>query len=148
MRDNQHVNISRVEVWSTPMNGKSRPLTLTLSRTERAAFALRLIERYNQLHDDEAWEQETLVEESGVPLRTVSDFLRGVSVPNNANLGKLAGALGLRPTAEEERDSWPDDIKDFLDIVGLYLKARPAGEPREAARRRILGAMFREDGAD
>lgn len=103
---------------------------MVMNREQRAEFAARLIERFRELKEDEGWTQETLAQESGVKLRTVSDTLRGTSVPNDATCRKLGNAMGLKATAGEVEAEWVK-YKDFFDIVALYLDEHPEAEHAE-----------------
>lgn len=112
-----------------------------MNRNERAEYAQRVIARFRQLRDDEGWTQETLAEEANVPLRTVSDVLRGKSVPNEDTCDKLGRALGLHRGPDEVQAAWSEDIQTFLRIVGIYLNGLQ-GPQREEAMREITERVF------
>lgn len=112
-----------------------------MNRNERAEYARRLIARFRQLRDDEGWTQETLAEESGVALRTVSDVLRGRSIPNEGTAEKLGRALGLQRGPAQVEETWPEDIKTFLRIMGIYLNGL-SDLDRENAMREITERIF------
>lgn len=102
-----------------------------MNREERRELRDRLQARFQQLAVDEKWKQETLAEEAGLPLRTVSDFLRSVSVPNEKTLRAMATALSVSLTAEEERAKWPNDLNEHLDLIGLVLAKNTPSERRK-----------------
>lgn len=103
---------------------------MAMKQTERAEFARRLRARYEGLDmpNKQAW----LIEESGVPERTVQDFTAGEGVPQEKTLTKIAKALGVRRDDVAEREAWPEDVKVFVDIVGMYLTQLP---PEKRTRR-------------
>lgn len=101
-----------------------------MNRQERAELRDRAIARFRELKADENWTQDTLVQETGLPLRTVSDFIRQVSVPNQDTLLRICRALGVEPDALAARDAWPSDVQGFLDIFGMYLAARKPEQRR------------------
>jgi transcriptional regulator with XRE-family HTH domain len=107
---------------------------MKMTRQQRAEIAQRLIARFRQLKEDEGWTQETLEQESGVPNRTVSDTLREVSVPNRETLEKLAHAVGIALTPEQNRETWPVDVGIFLDVLGIYLSKHTLEERRVIMR--------------
>lgn len=111
---------------------------MKMDRDQRAEFAQRLEARFRQLRDDEDWTQDMLAAESGVPLRTVSDVLRGASVPNVGTLTKLGRAMGIEPTPMLEREKWPADVRVWLDMMGLFLAQMP-----EQQREAIMGEISR-----
>lgn len=110
-----------------------------MNRQERAEFARRLIARFGELKDDEGWTQQTLAQASGAKLRTVSDVLRGVSVPNERTSRQLADAMGI---PVESNAKWAR-YADFFNVLGMYLAARPDEE--EAIKARVLRALFAAD---
>ena len=105
-----------------------------MNRNQRAEAQDRAIARFGELKRDEKWTQQTLADETGMSLRTVSDFLNKKAVANRDTLVPIFKALGLRLDAAAERDSWPDDVKAFLDIMGIYLKNRPPEKRAEITR--------------
>jgi transcriptional regulator with XRE-family HTH domain len=118
-----------------------------MTREQRAELAQRLIARFRQLKDDEGWTQETLAEESGVKLRTVSDVLREKSVPNSQTLEKLAAAVGLALTPQQQREQTPDDVALFLDVLGIFLSARTKEERTQIMREMTKTWIFNQSGA-
>lgn len=107
-----------------------------MNKKERAEYATRLIARYEQLHDAEGWTQQMLADESGASLRTVQDFLAG-TVPHASTVRKLGRALGVALTPEDVREQFPQDIKSFLNIVGVALARIP-----EERREEVMRALF------
>jgi transcriptional regulator with XRE-family HTH domain len=112
-----------------------------MNRQQREEATQRIIARFRQLKADEQWTQETLAEESGVKLRTISDILRGKAVPNPETLDRLAGALGLHLTPGEVRASWSPDIIAFQDIIGLYLSGLPSERRGDVMRQITEGIL-------
>lgn len=98
-----------------------------MNRQQRQELRDRLQARFQQLQTDEDWTQDMLAEEAHLPLRTVSDFVRSVSVPNEKTLRAMADALSVSLTAVDERSKWPADVREHLDLIGLVLaKSTPA----------------------
>jgi transcriptional regulator with XRE-family HTH domain len=117
---------------------------MVMNRQQRVEFAQRIVERFRELKEDEGWTQETLSAESGVKIRTVSDVLRGVSVPNDATCRKLGAAMGIMATANDVTARLRK-YESFLDVIALYLEARPESEHDEI-KQRVFEALFPSDG--
>lgn len=82
------------------------------------------------------WRQEELAEKAGVSLGVVSNLERKKTRPQPANERRILSALGIETPDdaaqnEEERRAWPADVAVFLDVMGLFLSARPEGDRAE-----------------
>lgn len=112
---------------------------MVMDRKQRAELAQRIIARFRELKDDEGLTQEQLADLAGVKIRTLSDILRGVSVPNDQTARKIGAAMGIEMTPGEQRHKWAK-YESFFDILGVYLDARPESE-HEAIMRRVFSAL-------
>lgn len=103
---------------------------MPMNMEQREAFARRLVDKFREL----GWTQDRLAEESGVSARTVSDFARRTRTPNEETLDAIARAMAVLPDPDDVRNSWPKEMRIFLDLIGVWLMARPEAE-REALMR-------------
>ena len=103
---------------------------MPMNREQRAAFAKRLVDKFREL----GWTQEQLASESGMSDRAVSDFVRATTTPNEETLDAIARAMNVLPNPNDVRASWPKEMQVFLDLIGVWLMARPEAE-REALMR-------------
>jgi len=110
---------------------------MAMNRDTRRAYALRL-HKYVEL-TKLGMTQEQLAETAGLSPRAVSAFLRGETVPNETTLDAIAAAVGYAPDPDEVRAEWPTDVSVFLDLLGVWLMARP-----EAERRAIMRDLARQ----
>lgn len=83
------------------------------------------------------WTQRELAEAAGVSLGTVSNFERRKADPQATHLRAILRALELEDAggdaqASETRREWPQDVKVFLDVMGIFLMGLP-DDQREAA---------------
>jgi len=90
------------------------------------------------------WTQQELADRAAVSLGTVSNFERRRSDPQAAHLRALLRALGIEADAGDRRASntraeWPQDVKTFLDVMGIYLTAIP-----EERREQIIYDLTRQ----
>lgn len=99
-----------------------------MNARERAEYARRLRAAFEK----DPITGVALAERSGVPLRTVQDFMAGATTPQEKTLHKIARVLNVEVDAEAEWASWPDDVKTFANIVGLYLSRFPSPDERRA----------------
>lgn len=81
------------------------------------------------------WTQQELADRAQVSLGTVSNFERRISDPQAAHLRAILRALDIEGEggdhrANRTRAEWPQDVKTFLDVMGIYLTAIPE-EDRE-----------------
>jgi transcriptional regulator with XRE-family HTH domain len=106
-----------------------------MNREQRTEYARRLVSKYREL----GWTQDQLAEAARISSRAVSDFVRHERVPNEATLDGIAAALGYAADPAEARASWPIDVSVFLDLLGVWLMARP-----EPERRSIMRDMARQ----
>lgn len=78
--------------------------------------------------------QREVATKAGVGLRTYQMFEKGGHTPQAANLQAIRWAVGLTedgeealsivptlPTTEVIGESWPVDVRIFLDVVGAFL---------------------------
>ena len=103
---------------------------MPMNREQRAAFAARLVDKFWEL----GWTQERLAEVAGISARGVSDFVRRTTTPNEETLDAIARAMNVLPDPNDVRNSWPKDLRVFLDLIGVWLMARPEAE-RDALMR-------------
>lgn len=82
--------------------------------------------------------QEDLAEASGVSLRAVQNAELGKNTPQEGNLLAMLEVLGMAPSAEATRKSWPRDIQVFLDVMGAYLSTVPEDSRLEKYREMTL----------
>lgn len=102
------------------------------------------METYGQmiarLRDARGWSQQRLADESGVPKRTIQEVEGDkVAQPQRRTKLKLAAALDIEGDPDETRESWPTDVKVYLDIMGAFLSALP-----EARRLEVMSAITRD----
>jgi transcriptional regulator with XRE-family HTH domain len=95
-----------------------------MNRDERAAWASRIsaARRLRKMS------QRELSERSGVSEKTINDMDNEKTVPNVESLTKLATVLEVAATPsviEAVRDSWPENVRNYADIVGQYLMIMP-----------------------
>ncbi len=74
--------------------------------------------------------QQELANAVGVSLGVVSNFERGLNLPQPSHLRAILAHLEMDieagdEVAAETRRTWPSDIGIFLDVIGLYLAAQP-----------------------
>lgn len=103
---------------------------MPMNMESREAFAKRLVDKFREL----GWSQDRLAEESGISPRAVSDFARRTRTPNEETLDAIAKAMKVAPDPNDVRNSWPKEMRVFLDLIGVWLMARPEVE-REALMR-------------
>ena len=103
---------------------------MPMNREQRAAFAKRLVDKFWEL----GWTQEQLAAEARMSPRAVSDFVRRATTPNEETLDSIARAMHVLPDPDDVRNSWPKELRIFLDLIGVWLMARPEAE-REALMR-------------
>jgi transcriptional regulator with XRE-family HTH domain len=106
-----------------------------MNREQRGEYARRLVKKYEEL----GWTQDQLAEEARLSQRAVSAFVRHETTPNEATLNAIARAVGYSPDPDDIRAAWPTDVSVFLDLLGVWLMARP-----EAERRIIMRDMARQ----
>lgn len=84
-----------------------------------------LVERVRDARKEQGLTQQQLADKAGVSLRTYQNFEGRVGSPQGGNLRAILNAVGIDATSEETaeatRESWPADIRVFLDMVGAYL---------------------------
>lgn len=96
--------------------------------------------------------QKQLAEAASLPLSTVQNIERGVSVPQAATLTAAMNALGLdpsaplvttetAPTASMPDAGWSPDVAVVLDVVGLCLESL-SGSARERCIRQIVEGVL------
>lgn len=79
-------------------------------------------QKVRRLRKERGWTQDDLAKESGVPKRTLQDVeLDKHKTVHRATRAPLNATLGIEGDAEEERQSWPNDVQVFLDIMGAWL---------------------------
>ena len=79
--------------------------------------------------------QRELAERSGVSEKTINDMDLEKKVPQPETLTRLAEVLEVEGTPgviEVMRDSWPENVRNYSDIVGLYLMNLPASKQDDA----------------
>lgn len=106
-----------------------------MNRDERGE----LRERIKAALRERGWTQQQLADEAGVALATVNNFLRGVSVPQFEKLAAIQQALGVEGDAGTTAESYPEDVKRFLLMMGAYLSLLPEEERLER-----IGQIVRE----
>jgi transcriptional regulator with XRE-family HTH domain len=111
-----------------------------MDRQQRKVLGAKIREAYKGT----GWTQEQFATKAGVPLRTISSLVRGERIPQLETIEAAMRALGLEPDPAEVEESWPADVKLFLNVMGLYLMARPA-EERGRIMTDIAEAIFRTD---
>jgi transcriptional regulator with XRE-family HTH domain len=94
-----------------------------------------LATRARQARKARGWTQQQLAEAPGVHLRTISGFERRETArPHPENLRAIIAALELEDdaagdeVAADSREEWPQDVRVFLDVMGLFLSAIPESE--------------------
>lgn len=74
------------------------------------------------------WSQTELAQRSGFTDNTVRKVERGDRVAPGT-LRKILDTVGLEPLSEvQKRAGFPPDVQLVLDLVGMYLVARPESE--------------------
>lgn len=89
-----------------------------------------LAERVRTERKNRRWTQRELADRAEVHLGTVSNFERRKSDPQASHLRSILRVLGIEAEggdqrANHTREEWPQDVKTFLDIMGIYLTALP-----------------------
>ena len=92
-----------------------------------------LAERVRVERRKRRWTQRELADRAEVHLGTVSNFERRKSDPQAAHLRAILRVLGIEAEAGDRRanrtrEEWPQDVKTFLDVMGIYLSAIPDAE--------------------
>jgi len=105
---------------------------MAMNRETRHAYAQRLVHHVESTKL--GMTQEQLAKAAGLSPRAVSSFLRGETVPNETTLDAIAAAIGYAPDPDEVRAAWPTDVSVFLDLLGVWLMARPETERRAVMR--------------
>lgn len=109
-------NNARGPIWGEPMDAATVESLAARARRERKR---------------RGWTQQEVADRTGVvSLGTVSNFERGVYAPQPAHLRAILRVLDLElesgdAQAEETRQSWPADVRVFLDVMGVFLTALP-----------------------
>lgn len=90
------------------------------------------------------WTQKDLAEKADVYFGTISNFERGITVPQPHHLRAILHALDLEGDAGDDqaaqtRGEWDADVKTFVDMVALFLMALPPEE-----RRTVMFDMTRQ----
>ncbi len=101
-----------------------------MNREQRSEYARRLVNKFNEL----GWTQDQLAEEARISPRAVWSFVRRETAPNEATLDAIAKAIGYAPDPDDVRAAWPVDVGVFLDLLGVWLMARPESERRAMMR--------------
>lgn len=79
-------------------------------------------QRVTRLRGERGWTQDDLAERSGVPKRTIQDVeLDKRKSPQRNTRLRLNAALDIAGDPNDERQSWPNDVQVFLDIMGAWL---------------------------
>ena len=90
-------------------------------------------ERVVTARENLGWSQAELAQRAGFTDNTVRKVERGDRVAPGT-LRKILDAVGLEPLAEvQKRAGFPPDVQLVLDLVGMYLVARPESERAEVA---------------
>ena len=103
---------------------------MAMNREQRGDYARRLHKEVTKL----GWTQDQLAEMTGLSARAVSAFVRHETVPNETTLDAIASAIGYVQDPAEVRAAWPTDVSVFLDLLGVWLMARPEAERRAIMR--------------
>jgi transcriptional regulator with XRE-family HTH domain len=104
----------------------------------------RLAQAVRDARKRKRWGQQELAERAQVSLGVVSNLEREKTRPQPANERAILSALGIETADDaeqndEERRAWPADVAVFLDVMGLFLSARP-----EADRAEIIHDLTRK----
>lgn len=102
-----------------------------MNRDERAVWARRL----TAARRVQNMSQRELAERSGVSEKTINDMDLEKKVPNPETLMRLAEVLEVEATPgviEAIRDSWPENVRTYSDVVGLYLMLLPEQKQNDA----------------
>lgn len=109
-----------------------------MNREQRIEYARRLVNKFKEL----GWTQDQLAEEARMSPRAVWSFVQRETTPNTATLDAIATAIGYAPDPDEVRAAWPADVSVFLDLLGVWLMARP--EPERRAQMRDIARQVAE----
>lgn len=88
------------------------------------------------------WTQKQLADEAGVSERMIQDAESGKRRPQPANLAEIRRALDIQGDPEDTRETWPQDVQVFLDVMGAFLSAMTEAERLTVIREitaRIVG---------
>lgn len=83
--------------------------------------------------------QQQLATKASVSLGVISNLENGHTIPQGANRRTITEALGVDifgdGLAQAARDSWPEDVQIFTDVLGGFLAALdPAERAAQVAR--------------
>lgn len=106
-----------------------------MNREERAA----LRDRFKAERKRRFLSQQYVADAAGVSLATVNNFERGVSVPQYDKLVAILRVLDIEGDAEVTRQAYPEDVQNFLLMMGAYLSM--LDEPTRLAR---IGQLVQE----
>ena len=80
-------------------------------------------DQVRRLREARGMTQPQLAEAAGLSVRTLQDVEANKSErPQRGTRLKLAAVLDIEGDAAEERESWSEDVKTILDIVGAGLE--------------------------
>lgn len=110
--------------------------------------------RLAELLDASGWTQEEFEARSGVPVRTLQAILAGKSKrPQRTTregieraAAQIEAALGLS-TPEKTTETWPRDVRAFLDTLGAFLVYTLPEDEREEWIHQENRRIFEEFGA-
>lgn len=106
-----------------------------MNRDEREA----LRERVKKARRDKDLTQKQVADMAGVSLATLNNFERGESVPQFEKLASILRVLEIEGDAATTGQSYPEDVKNFLLMMGAYLT-----QLDEATRLDRIGRLVRE----
>jgi transcriptional regulator with XRE-family HTH domain len=94
-----------------------------------------------QARKQQRYTQKQLAEKADVSLRMITDLETGQRLPQDGTLSRIIDALDM-PRPDDIRETWPPEVRVFLDMIGAWLSARPEAERLSIIRawtRRLVG---------
>ena len=92
-------------------------------------------QRIARLRAEIGWSQKELAERSGVAIRTIQDVEADRrQMPQRGTRIALNRVLEIEEDAGQTRQSWPDDVQVFLDVLGAFLDTMGPQERRAKIR--------------
>jgi transcriptional regulator with XRE-family HTH domain len=94
-----------------------------MNREERASVR----ERFATARRLKRLSQKQVAQQAGVSLATVNNFERGESVPQYEKLVRILGVVDIEGDPEVTAASYPEDVQNFLLMMGAYLSLLDEG---------------------